>query len=165
MLGSVSRMGKLKPVNNYLSSLIFLLYNKFISGNEDYPVILVDGVCHLCDGAVQFILKWERASELRFAPLQSVTGKQLLQKYGYPENFLGGLILIENGRAYDCSSACLRIAGKLKFPWNIFLPTLLVPKSIRDILYNIVASLRYRLFGKKETCSLPVAKDSMDRFL
>ena len=83
-------------------------------------IVLFDGVCHLCDGAVRFILKRERAAELKFAPLQSDSGKSLLKKYGYPSAYLDGLILIENNRAHDRSSACLRIAGKLTFPGGYF---------------------------------------------
>jgi len=127
-------------------------------------IVLFDGVCHLCDGAVRFILKRERATELKFAPLQSDSGKSLLQKYGYPSGYLDGLILIENNRAHDRSSACLRIAGKLSFPWNLLFPLLIIPKPLRDFIYGIIASARYRWFGKKESCSLPQGEDQA-RFL
>ena len=127
-------------------------------------IVLFDGVCHLCDGAVRFILKRERATELKFAPLQSDSGKSLLQKYGYPSGYLDGLILIENNRAHDRSSACLRIAGKLSFPWNLLFPLLIIPKPLRDFIYGMMASIRYRWFGKKESCSLPQWEDR-SRFL
>jgi predicted DCC family thiol-disulfide oxidoreductase YuxK len=127
-------------------------------------IVLFDGVCHLCDGAVRFILKKERAVELKFAPLQSDSGKSLLQKYGYSPNYLDGLILIENNRAHDRSSACLRIAGKLSFPWKLLFPLLIIPKPLRDLIYGIIASVRYRWLGKKETCSLPQGEDQT-RFL
>ncbi len=127
-------------------------------------IVLFDGVCHLCDGAVRFILKRERAAELKFAPLQSDSGKSLLQKYGYTPNYLNGLILIENNRAHDRSSACLRIAGKLSFPWNLLFLLLIIPKPLRDLIYGIIASVRYRWFGKKESCSLPHGEDQT-RFL
>jgi len=127
-------------------------------------IVLFDGVCHLCDGAVRFILKRERATELKFAPLQSDSGKSLLQKYGYPSGYLDGLILIENNRAHDRSSACLRIAGKLSFPWNLLFPLLIIPKPLRDFIYGMMASIRYRWFGKKKSCSLPQGEDQT-RFL
>ena len=127
-------------------------------------IVLFDGVCHLCDGAVRFILKRERAAELKFAPLQSDSGKSLLQKYGYSPNYLDGLILIESNRAHDRSSACLRIAGKLNFPWRLLFPLLIIPKPLRDFIYGIIASVRYRWFGKKESCSLPQGEDQA-RFL
>ena len=83
--------------------------------DKEVGIVLFDGVCHLCDGAVRFILKRERTSELKFAPLQTDTGSSLLQNYGYSPNYLDGLILIENNRAHDRSSACLLIARKLTF--------------------------------------------------
>ena len=127
-------------------------------------IVLFDGVCHLCDGAVRFILKRERAAELKFAPLQSDSGKSLLQKYGYSPNYLDGLILIESNRAHDRSSACLRIAGKLNFPWRLLFPLLIIPKPLRDFIYGNIAAVRYRWFGKKESCSLPQGEDQA-RFL
>ncbi|MEL0098373.1 MAG: DCC1-like thiol-disulfide oxidoreductase family protein, partial [Opitutae bacterium] len=109
-------------------------------------------------------LKKEKSKEIRFAPLQSDTGKKLLQKYGYPDGYLDGLIYIENERAYNKSSACLRIAGQLKFPWNLFTSLLLIPRPFRDWIYQIIAGLRYRWFGKKESCALPEGQDT-SRFL
>jgi len=132
--------------------------------DNEKGIVLFDGVCHLCDGAVRFILKRERAAELKFAPLQSDSGKSLLQKYGYSPNYLDGLILIESNRAHDRSSACLRIAGKLNFPWRLLFPLLIIPKPLRDFIYGIIASVRYRWFGKKESCSLPQGEDQA-RFL
>ena len=135
-----------------------------MSTDEEYAVVLFDGVCHLCDGAVRFILRRENSTLLRFAPLQSEAGKALLMKYGYSENYLDGLVFIENKRAHDRSSACLRIASKLKLPWKLFVIFLLVPKPLRDLVYRMVAFARYRLFGKKEVCSLPQGEDQA-RFL
>jgi predicted DCC family thiol-disulfide oxidoreductase YuxK len=132
--------------------------------DNEQGIVLFDGLCHLCDGAVRFILKRERTSELKFAPLQSDSGKSLLEKYGFPPGYLDGLILIENNRAHDRSSACLRIAGKLNFPWNLLFPLLIIPKSLRDFIYGIIAAVRYRWFGKKESCSLPTGEDQA-RFL
>ena len=127
--------------------------------DEEYAVVLFDGVCHLCDGAVRFILRRENSTLLRFAPLQSEAGKALLMKYGYPENYLDGMIFIENKRAHDRSSACLRIAGKLKLPWKVFLIVLLVPTPLRELVYRMVAVVRDRWFGKKEVCSLPQGEE------
>lgn len=140
------------------------MYNIKMPRDKEYAVVLFDGLCHLCDGAVRFILRWENSKLLRFAPLQSEAGKALLMKYGYSENYLDGLIFIENKRAHDRSSACLLIAGKLKLPWKLFVIFLLVPKPLRDLVYRMVAVARYRWFGKKEVCSLPQGEDQA-RFL
>lgn len=140
------------------------MYNIKMPRDKEYAVVLFDGLCHLCDGAVRFILRWENSKLLRFAPLQSEAGKALLMKYGYSENYLDGLIFIENKRAHDRSSACLLIAGKLKLPWKLFVIFLLVPKPLRDLVYRMVAVARYRWFGKKEVCCLPQGEDQA-RFL
>ena len=142
----------------------FIISNFKMPTDEEYAVVLFDGVCHLCDGAVRFILRRENSTLLRFAPLQSEAGKALLMKYGYSENYLDGLIFIENKRAHDRSSACLHIAGKLKLPWKLFVIFLLVPKPLRDLVYRMVAVARYRRVGKKEVCSLPQGEDPA-RFL
>ena len=132
--------------------------------DEKHPVLLFDGVCNLCNGAVRFIIRKEKAQELKFAPLQSDHGKTLLKKYGYQEDYLEGLVLIEGEEAYDRSSACLRVARKLKFPWSLFFPLRVIPKPIRDLIYKLVASQRYRFFGTKDTCLIPTGED-IARFL
>ena len=132
--------------------------------DEKDPILLFDGVCNLCNGAVQFIIRKEKAQELKFAPLQSDHGKTLLKKYGYPEDYLEGLVLIEGKKAFSRSSACLRVALKLKFPWSSFFPLLVIPKAIRDLVYKFIASQRYRLFGSKDSCVVPNGKD-ITRFL
>jgi predicted DCC family thiol-disulfide oxidoreductase YuxK len=135
-----------------------------MSLDERKEILLFDGFCNVCHGAVRFILRRERISALHFAPLQSETGKTLLRKYGYPEDYLDGLVLIENQRAHDQSSACLRVAKKLKFPWNLFFIFLLIPKPVRDLFYRIISSLRYGWFGRKDSCSIPQSED-ISRFL
>ena len=157
-------------MENFLSPTIFCIRYQFstikfsMPEDEKHAVVLFDGVCHLCDGAVRFIIKREKIAKLWFAPLQSDNGKFYLQKYGYPENYLDGLVLIENKRAYDRSSAVLLISRKLKFPWNLFFPLVIVPKPLRDLIYQWIACLRYRFFGKKEACTLPQVEDRA-RFL
>lgn len=132
--------------------------------DKKHPILLFDGVCHLCHGAVRFILKREKKQELKFAPLQSPTGKKLLKEHGYAANYLEGMILIEGKHAYSRSTACLRVAHKLKFPWNLFASLLVIPKPARDLIYQLVASQRYRLLGKKDACCLPEGHE-MSRFL
>ena len=135
-----------------------------MDNGKDRSVVLFDGICHLCDGAVHFIIKKEKSPEFYFAPLQSDTGKKLLTQYGYPDHFLDGLVFIEKNRAYDRSSACLRIAGRLKLPWSLFFCLLIIPKWIRDPVYQAIAKFRYRCFGKKASCSLPQGVEE-SRFL
>ncbi len=131
---------------------------------KEHAIVLFDGVCHLCLGFVGFILRWEKSNAMRFASLQSEAGKTLLQKHGFPMDYLQGVVLIDRGKSYDRSSACLRIAGKLKFPLNLLICLLLLPKSLRDLIYDGLAKVRYRWFGKGEHCVFPRDQDA-SRFL
>ena len=125
---------------------------------EDFPIILFDGVCHLCDRCVRFALARDRDERFHFAPLQSALGRELLEKHGLPTDSLASMVLIDRGRAYTKSSAALRIAGQLGFPWKAGLPFLVVPKILRDAVYGIIARNRYRWFGKRESCMVPEAR-------
>lgn len=118
------------------------------------PVVLYDGVCNLCDFAVRFILPRDPRGVFRFASLQGNQGKTLAHSAvkGDP---LESIVLLQDGRVYRYSSAVLRIAGHLKFPWNLLVIFWVIPAPIRDALYRWVARNRYRWFGKQETCLLP----------
>ena len=117
--------------------------------------MLFDGYCNLCSGAVQFILKHERSSTLRFSSLQSETGNRLIAEYGIDSVTIDSIIFIEKDRAYIKSDAAIKIASHLKSPWSIIAHTGFMPKGIRDFFYDMVAKNRYRLFGKKDECWLP----------
>lgn len=118
-------------------------------------IILFDGVCNFCDASVQFIIKRDPAAHFLFTSLQSEKGLELTKKYAIPED-VDSLVLIENGKAFTKSSAALRIAKKLDGLWHLFFLFILVPRKIRDGVYNYVAKNRYKWFGKKEdACTLP----------
>lgn len=119
------------------------------------PVLLFDGVCNLCNSTVQFILRWERQPRLRFAPLQSPEGEALLASIGEAPADLNSVLFIENGRCYHRSSAALRVARYLRFPWPLLYGFIVVPPFLRDAVYGYVARNRYRWFGKQETCQIP----------
>lgn len=128
------------------------------------PIVLFDGVCNLCNGAVQFILAHNEAETIQFASLQSDIGQQLLAHYGVsPE--VDSLVLLKDGEAFLYSDAALKIAQQLTFPYR-FLGTigLLVPRPIRNIAYRIIAKYRYRLFGKNDACRLGTPEE-MARFI
>lgn len=121
---------------------------------ETTPVVMIDGVCNLCNGVVRFILARERQPLLRFTNLQSDTGKQLVKRYQLPAT-VESVILIEDGRAYTRSDAALRILPYLRFPWPLLQPLVALPRPIRDSIYDWVARNRYRWFGKLEVCPIP----------
>ncbi|MFC3748508.1 thiol-disulfide oxidoreductase DCC family protein [Paenibacillus sp. GCM10012306] len=122
---------------------------------HDKSVVLIDGVCHLCQGLVRFIIPRDPDAKFMFAPLQSEIATGLLRDGGLEPGKLDTVVLVENGRYYTESAAALRIARGLRFPWPLAYVFILVPRSLRDILYRYVARNRYRWFGRDEQCLLP----------
>ena len=121
-------------------------------------IILFDGVCNLCNGSVTFILRREQEPIFRFASIQSEPGKKLLIRYGLPQDFSDAVIYIQNGNMYLGSTAALKIGLGLKFPWSLLSRAgLLVPKMIRDWIYNQIGRHRYQWFGRKDICMVPTA--------
>ena len=127
-------------------------------------IILFDGDCNFCDSSVQFIIKRDPAAHFLFTSLQSEKGLELTKKYAIPED-VDSLVLIENGKAFTKSSAALRIAKKLDGLWHLLFLFILVPRKIRDGVYDYVAKNRYKWFGKKEdACMLP-SPEQRKRFI
>ena len=128
------------------------------------PIILFDGVCNLCNGAVQFAIERDPTAIFRFASLQSDFGQSILAQNVVDTEGGGTIILLENGKAYDRSTAALRVARRLSGWIKCLYVFIIVPKVIRDFVYKIVAKNRYRWFGKQESCWLPT-KELKARFL
>lgn len=126
-------------------------------------IILFDGVCNLCNNSVQFILKRDTKYMFSFASLQSDAGQRLLQQHDIPKN-TDSFILIENGKVYDRSTAALRICKHLKGFWKLCYLFIVIPKPIRDYMYQFIAKNRYKWFGTKTACMLPTP-DLRKRFL
>jgi len=134
-----------------------------MKGNE--PIFLYDGVCLLCDGAVQFTLAHEKTPSIVFVAIQSEIGRELAFKHGQnpdsPESFL----FIENGVAFEQSNGAIALAAHLRG----FLPSLLrgcrfIPRPLRDMAYRLVARNRYKVFGKRPSCIIPDG-ESQHRFI
>ncbi len=124
-------------------------------------VVLFDGVCNLCNGLVQFIIRRDPAGRFRFAAWQSEAGQALLAARGLPPLTAGhdpdSVILVSGGQIYSHSAAVLRIAAELGWPWRLAAVGSLLPRAWRDALYRYVARHRYRWFGRQESCLLPTA--------
>ncbi|MBZ0117075.1 MAG: thiol-disulfide oxidoreductase DCC family protein [Sandaracinaceae bacterium] len=120
-------------------------------------IVLFDGVCNLCNGAVQFILDRDPKEYFRFASLQSERGVSLLREHGIavPEGDPESFVLVENGRAYERSTAALRIARHLRGIYKLLWVFSIVPRPLRDLVYRFIARHRYRWFGKSEVCRVP----------
>lgn len=122
----------------------------------DAPIMLFDGVCNLCNGAVQFILKHERTPKLHFLSLQSAAGQAILQNKGEDPQALNSFMLFANGKLYKRSTAALEVARRMGGAWKLILAGYILPRFIRDALYDWVARNRYKWFGKQEeACWLP----------
>ena len=117
-------------------------------------VVLFDGVCNLCNGAVQFIIERDPAGLFQFASLQSPAGAALAERHSIDATALDSVILVEAGRAYQRSDAALRIAAQLHGWWSWLRWLRLVPRPLRDWVYDWVARHRYRIFGRREACLL-----------
>lgn len=120
-----------------------------------HPLILFDGVCNLCSGSVQFIIRRDPQRLFRFASLQSELGQSFLKQAQLPPVELQTLLLVENGKIYKRSTAALRIARRLRGAWKLLYGLIIIPPFIRNFIYNWVARNRYRWFGKKESCWIP----------
>ena len=119
------------------------------------PVIFFDGVCNLCTGSVQFIIKHDPKHYFRFASLQGDIGQQLLEKFNLPTAEFGSFILFEEGKVYTKSSAALRVTKKLNGLWPGLYAFMITPLFIRNTVYTVIARNRYKWFGKKEECWIP----------
>lgn len=121
------------------------------------PVVLFDGVCNLCNSAVQFVLDRDPDGRFRFASLQSEPAAELLRAHGLspPAGDPESIVLIEDGRAYQSSTAALRIARRLPGAWKLAYALIVVPSFVRDAVYRWIARNRYRWFGKSEQCRVP----------
>lgn len=127
-------------------------------------LLLFDGLCNLCNGSVNFILKRDKKGKFKFASLQSDIGKELCKQYDIDTSIVDSIILIKNDKVFIKSDSVLEILKDLPIGWRIFRIGIILPKPIRDYLYDLIAKHRYRIFSKKDECPIP-SKDVQDRFL
>jgi len=139
--------------------------------DDQRPVILFDGVCNLCNGAVNLALDWDPKGKLRFSALQSNVGRALLEQNGRRCDDISSIVLVTKSGAYTKSDAVLRISQELAPP---FLPGLkplsaiglfAVPKILRDLIYDGVADNRYNLMGIRDQCRFDADGEFEDRFV
>lgn len=129
---------------------------KGILPDSDKPILLFDGVCNLCNGFVQRIIRQDKGQLFRFASLQSGTGQRVLQ---YIQQDMGtvpdSLILLYKGRYYTKSDAALKTAELLKGWWQVLTIGYIVPAFMRNPIYDWVARNRYKWYGQRDECMLP----------
>ena len=123
---------------------------------ENKKIILFDGVCNLCDNAVQFIIKHDSNDVFRFVALQSEIGQKILSHIGIQDKNIDSIILYNPGIAYYYkSAAALEIAKNLDGIWHYGTIFRIIPTTISNIIYDYVAKNRYKWLGKKDNCMIP----------
>jgi len=118
-------------------------------------IVLFDGVCNFCNGAVNWVIERDPAGYFKFAALQSAIGRELTAKYGIDRNETDSVILLEDEKIYTYSTAALRIARRLSRLWMLAYAFVIIPKPVRDLFYKLFARYRYQLFGKQDACMIP----------
>ena len=119
-------------------------------------IILFDGVCNLCNGAVQFIIKNDKKDIFRFVALQSELGKEICNYIGIDQNKIDSIIFYNPGVVYYYkSSAVLEISEDLSGIYNLLIIFKILPEKLRNYIYDYIAKNRYKWYGKKESCMIP----------
>jgi predicted DCC family thiol-disulfide oxidoreductase YuxK len=119
------------------------------------PVILFDGLCNLCTGAVRFVIERDGKGVFDFASLQSDAARRLLAGAGAAAGPPESIVLIDDQGVHLRSDAALRIAPRLRAPWPLLAALRVVPRALRDAVYDFVAGRRYGWFGRREACLVP----------
>lgn len=127
------------------------------------PIIIFDGICNLCNSSVNFIIKRDHRRLFLFTPYQSDAAKDILKEFGIREEDVSSICLVEGEKIFVKSDAVLSIVKRLSFPFSLGYLFIIIPRAVRDCLYDIVAKNRYRWFGRKAACRVPGEKDR-DRF-
>ena len=120
-----------------------------------HAVVLFDGVCNLCNRFVQFVLRRDPGGYFRFGSLGSEAAARVLERVPAPDPLPDSIILVEAGHVFTRSTAALRIARRLRFPWPLAYALIAVPRPVRDLGDDVVARRRYRWFGRRESCMIP----------
>ncbi len=133
-----------------------------MSGHNNQSIILFDGICTLCNGFVDFVVKRDLSDKFLFASLQSKEGQQLLMKYELKQSQFDTIVLIEDEKIFTKSGSIIRIFNSLTFPLSLFrFVLLLIPSKIRDWIYQWISTNRYKLFGVRNSCRIPSDKERL----
>ncbi|MEZ4857691.1 MAG: thiol-disulfide oxidoreductase DCC family protein [Flavobacteriaceae bacterium] len=132
--------------------------------HNHYKIILFDGVCNLCNSAVNFVIRHDSKNKFKFAALQSEIGQQLISKYNIDTSQTDSIILIDNNKAYIKSTAALRIAKYLDKGYPLLFGFTILPTFLRNWVYDYIAKNRYKWYGKKDSCMIPT-QELKNKFL
>ena len=126
---------------------------------EKESILLFDGHCSLCNAAVDFVLKRNTKKKLLLASIQGPAGQRVLKMYQLPPSYLDTLVLVEQGKVYLGSTAALRVARLLRGGWPLFYALIIIPKGLRDRIYQWIGKNRYKWFGRRASCRMPTASE------
>jgi predicted DCC family thiol-disulfide oxidoreductase YuxK len=127
-------------------------------------LILFDGVCNFCASSVRFIIRHDKHAIFKFVSIQSQLGKDIYKSYEFDLDDMQTFLVLTNGQAFLRSDAAIEITRRFGGIWKIFLVFKIVPRSLRDWFYSILARNRYRWFGRRDSCLIPT-EDIKQRFL
>ena len=125
---------------------------------QDHRIVIFDGVCNLCNGAVNFIVKRDSAGKFLFTPMQSALAQELVEKYNVSNVGKDAFLLIKDDRTYIWTDAALEIASELDGHWHLCRAFKIIPRPICDWCYRQFARNRYTLFGRTDACVIPSAE-------
>ena len=126
--------------------------------HEGKNIVFFDGVCNLCNGFINFLVSRDKTRQFYIASLQGETAQNVLDANDI-QSLSSVILYSKDGKKYYQSTAVLKILTQLNTFYKIFYLGFILPRFLRDILYNFVAKNRYRFFGKKEFCRLPTAEE------
>jgi len=132
---------------------------------QGHPILYFDGVCNLCNAAVQWVIKSDKQEQFRFASLQSEAGQSMLMSYFSEKSKIPDSVLLEiDGMLYAKSSAAIKLLQMLGGVYKLSVIAWVVPRFIRDAAYDFIARNRYKWYGKRDSCMVPTA-ELQSRFL
>ena len=131
---------------------------------SERPIVFFDGVCNLCNATVQKIIRSDKKKQFLFAPLQSAAGAAALKQVTIADGKSGSVILFYNHQYFTRSSAVLQVFKLLGGWYSLLLAGYILPRFVRDGLYNFVARHRYQWFGQQNECMVPT-EELKARFL
>ncbi len=127
-------------------------------------IILFDGICNFCNYWVDFIIKRDKDKTLKFATLQSDAGKKIANQFMIENKNIDSIIFIKGRNYFARSDAVLEIAKELKSVWKILYLLKVIPRHLRNFIYDLIAKYRYAIFGKRNSCRVP-SSEEISRFI
>ena len=132
--------------------------------SKDDKVILFDGVCKLCNAWSNFIIRFDKHHRFKLASVQSIEGAKILKHFNYPTHTFETMLVVHGNHNFEKTDAFFFVMKHLGLPWNILGIFKIIPKTLRNWLYDKIALNRYKIFGKYDVCTLPTP-DHKKRFL